>query len=152
MRGASEAAERDLSAAEKLKGVHVEPAAAAKGRGRPWQGLQDHLKVPPILACPCILVVLVAAAIGESASLDVWWNEASGMLCTSDVFPGSAVALNMMPCHKHSPCMIGARITDSSTKHAGIAEALAGTIYHTMRACRRSVSRRCARRTGSSGW
>ncbi|CAK0786177.1 hypothetical protein CVIRNUC_009390 [Coccomyxa viridis] len=44
LRGASEAAERDLSAAEKLNGMRIEPAAAAKGRGKPWQGLWDHLK------------------------------------------------------------------------------------------------------------
>lgn len=57
LRGASEAAERDTSAAEKLDGAHVEPAAAGKGRGKPWQGLRDYLKVPPALACPCILVI-----------------------------------------------------------------------------------------------
>ena len=51
-----------------LDGAHVEPAAAAKGRGKPWQGLRDYLKVPPALACPCILVVLVAAAYCEGAS------------------------------------------------------------------------------------
>ena len=136
LRGASEAAERDLSAAEKLNGMRIEPAAAAKGRGKPWQGLWDHLKVPFItLACPCIPAIqllaawcLLLEALFRCPVLSKQKQASSSQ--AFGICNGSARPFSMMPCQS-SPCMTATQILVSFKDDAGIEEASVKMMYYT---------------------
>ena len=117
-----------MSAAEKLDGMRLKPAAAAKGRGKPWQGLWDHLKVPCItLACPCIPAPLMPAAWCLLLEVLLWMS--GGISSVKSIpftsiwdYHGSARPFSKMPC-QHSPCMTAAQILVSGKDDAGIEEA-----------------------------
>ena len=125
-----------MSAAERLDGMRIEPAAAAKGRKRPWQGLWDHLKVPCItLACPCIPAIRLLAAwcLLLEALFGCPVVSKQKQASSSQAFGichGSARPFSMMP-YQSSPCMTAAQILVSLKDNAGIEEASVKVMYYT---------------------